>query len=52
MQAPRRVVTLRVFLYEQNRVTPPMLDVNRYVTPVLNLMQRYPGLIAAFGFVS
>ncbi|KAA8710274.1 DUF5924 family protein [Pseudomonas cannabina] len=29
-----------------------MLDLNRYVTPVLDLMQRYPGLIAAFGFVS
>ncbi|XYQ84124.1 DUF5924 family protein [Pseudomonas syringae] len=29
-----------------------MPDLNRFVTPVLNLMQRYPGLIAAFGFVS
>lgn len=29
-----------------------MRDLNRFVTPVLDLMQRYPGLIAAFGFVS
>jgi len=29
-----------------------MPDLNRYVTPVLELMKRYPGLIAAFGFVS
>jgi hypothetical protein len=29
-----------------------MLDWNRYVTRVLSLMKRYPGVIAFFGFVS